>query len=238
MPNFEHETLLQQQGFSRIAGVDEAGRGPLAGPVVAGAAVLPPDFVHKHSDALNDSKKLSEKERNRLYEEIREGAHWGIGIVSAAEIDEMNIRIASWEALRRSLEDLETRFGALDYVLVDGLSVREMQWPWPHEALVKGDSRSLSIAAGSILAKVTRDAMMQELDQEFAGYGFAKHKGYPTPPHYAALRELGPCPIHRQSFAPVRDEAIRRGLIPAPPIPVKKRRVKAAPPQLELEELA
>ncbi len=224
MPTFDEEIRLQHQGFARVAGVDEAGRGPLAGPVVAGAAILSHEFVQRHGSALNDSKQLSEKERARLYEVIREGAQWGIGIVSAAEIDEMNIRRASWEAMRRSLEDLEARFGALDYALVDGLPVREMEWPWGYEALVKGDTRSHSIAAGSILAKVTRDAMMEELAQEFAGYGFARHKGYPTPAHYAALRELGPCPIHRQTFAPVRAEAVRLGLIAAPAITVGRRK--------------
>ena len=226
MPTFERELELQQQGFARVAGVDEAGRGPLAGPVVAGAAVLPHEFARRHAGALNDSKQLSAKERERLDREIREGAHWGIGMVSAQEIDEMNIRRASWEAMRRALEDLQNRFSPLDYVLVDGIPVREMEWPWPYEALVKGDSRSLSIAAGSILAKVTRDALMEELDHNFPGYGLAKHKGYPTPSHYAALRELGPCPIHRWTFAPVRAEAVRLGLIAAPAITVKRRRLK------------
>ncbi|BCM92940.1 ribonuclease HII [Abditibacteriota bacterium] len=223
MPTFEHEVELHHAGYARVAGVDEAGRGPLAGPVVAGAAILSYEFAARHSDKLNDSKQLSAKERERLYEEIRNDAHWGIGIVSAAEIDEMNIRRASWEAMRRSLQDLQDRFEAPDYALVDGLPVREMEWEWPYEALVKGDSRSLSIAAGSILAKVTRDAMMEELAQEFVGYGFARHKGYPTPQHYAALRELGPCVIHRQTFAPVRAEAVRLGLIPAPAITVRRR---------------
>jgi len=232
MPTFDHETLLREQGFQRVAGVDEAGRGPLAGPVVAGAAILPPKFARKFFGQLNDSKQLSAKERERLCAEIKSGAQWGIGMASHGEIDEMNIRRASWEAMRRALADLEARFGAFDFVLVDGLPVREMEWPWPFEAIVKGDTRSLSIAAGSILAKVTRDALMLELADEFDGYGFARHKGYPTPEHYAALRELGPCSIHRRTFAPVRAEAVRHGLIPAPSISVKRRAVRArnAPP--------
>ena len=227
MPTFDRETQLQKQGLKRVAGVDEAGRGPLAGPVVAGAAILPREFAWKHFGKLNDSKQLSAKERERLSEEIKTHAQWGIGMASHEEIDEMNIRRASWEAMRRALEDLEARFGTFDYALVDGLEVREMQWPWKFETIVKGDTRSISIAAGSILAKVARDAMMKELSEEFSGYGFARHKGYPTPEHYAALKELGPCSIHRQTFAPVRAEAVRLGLIQAPAITVKRRAVRA-----------
>lgn len=222
MPTFDRETQLQKQGYARVAGVDEAGRGPLAGPVVAGAAILPRAFAWKFFGQLNDSKQLSAKERERLCEEIKQGAQWGIGQASHEEIDEMNIRRASWEAMRRALADLEARFGSFDYALVDGLPVREMEWPWPFEAIIKGDTRSVSIAAGSILAKVTRDALMQELAQEFSGYGFSRHKGYPTPEHYAALKELGPCSIHRRTFAPVRAEIVRQGLLPAPGISVKR----------------
>ncbi len=226
MPTFDRETQLQKQGLARVAGVDEAGRGPLAGPVVAGAAILPREFAWKHFGKLNDSKQLCAKERERLSEEIKGHAQWGIGMASHEEIDEMNIRRASWQAMRRALEDLEARFGAFDYALVDGLEVREMQWPWKFETIIKGDTRSISIAAGSILAKVARDAMMCELAEEFSGYGFARHKGYPTREHYAALKELGPCTIHRRTFAPVRAEAVRLGLIQAPAITVKRRKVK------------
>lgn len=228
MPTFDRETQLQKQGYKRVAGVDEAGRGPLAGPVVAGAAILTREFARKWFGQLNDSKQLSAKERERLCALIKDSAQWGIGMASAEEIDEMNIRRASWEAMRRALADLEARFGAFDYALVDGLEVREMKWPaWNYEALVKGDTRSISVAAGSILAKVTRDALMLELSQQFSGYGFSRHKGYPTPEHYAALRELGPCAIHRKTFAPVRAEAVRLGLIEAPAISVKRRQVRA-----------
>lgn len=225
MPNFDKEEELCGEGFRRVAGVDEAGRGPLAGPVVAGAAILSQEFAQKHGGALNDSKQLTSAQRERLYDAIKTEAQWGLGMASAEEIDEMNIRRASWEAMRRALDDLQTRSGAFDYVLVDGLPVSEMEWLWPYEALVKGDTRSLSIAAGSIIAKVARDTMMEELEQEFSGYGFARHKGYPTREHYAALRELGPCAIHRKTFAPVRAESVRLGLIPAPAITVKRRNI-------------
>ena len=227
MPTFDREVQLQKAGYKRVAGVDEAGRGPLAGPVVAGAAILSRAFAAKHFGKLNDSKQLCAKERERLSEEIKEHAAWGLGLASHEEIDEMNIRRASWLAMRRALEDLEARCGAFDFALVDGLEVREMQWPWKFETIIKGDTRSVSIAAGSILAKVARDAMMRELAEEFSGYGFAKHKGYPTPEHYAALKELGPCAIHRRTFAPVRAEAVRHGLIQAPAITVKRRAVRA-----------
>ena len=204
LPTFQYEDALRARNYARICGVDEAGRGPLAGPVVAGAALLPRDVAAVWQGELNDSKKLKAADRERLSACIREHAQWGIGLCDAREIDEINIRRASWLAMRRAVEDLENRFGAVDTVLADGLSVREEPWPWPHEALIKGDARSLSIAAASILAKVARDAMMIEFDAQFPGYGFAGHKGYPTRAHYAALSELGACPIHRKTFAPVR----------------------------------
>lgn len=238
LPSYESELALQSEGFARIAGVDEAGRGPLAGPVVAGAAVLSQEFAHKFYGQLLDSKQMTSKARERLCEEIKSGAQWGIGLASHEEIDEMNIRRASWLAMRRALEDLEARFSPFDFALVDGLPVREMEWQWPFEALVRGDQRCVSIAAASILAKVTRDALMCELENAYQGYGFAKHKGYPTPQHYAALKQLGPCAIHRKTFAPVRAEAVRQGLISAPSITVKRREVRArnAHPLRESEE--
>ena len=204
-PTFQHEDALLAQNYARICGVDEAGRGPLAGPVVAGAALLPRDLMNDWIGELNDSKKLKAADRERLSAQIQQNAHWGIGLCDAREIDEINIRCASWLAMRRAVEDLENRFGAVDYVLADGLAVREMAWPWPYEALIKGDARSLSIAAASILAKVARDAMMLEWDVQFPGYGFATHKGYPTRAHIAALHELGACEIHRRTFGPVRN---------------------------------
>ena len=213
LPTFDREQELHKRGFKCVAGVDEAGRGPLAGPVVAGAAVLPRAFAWQFFGQLNDSKQLSAKSREELNEKIKENAAWGLGVVSHLEIDEMNIRRASWEAMRRAIADLVARFPAQNpsYILVDGLPVREMEWPWPYEALVKGDTRSTSIAAASIVAKVARDAFMTQMDEEFPGYGFARHKGYPTKAHYAALRELGACEIHRRTFAPVRAEIVRAG---------------------------
>ena len=203
-PDWAHEDALRAQNFARICGTDEAGRGPLAGPVVAGAALLPRDKTLDFVGELNDSKKLNAAQREQLSEQIQGQAQWGLGICDAAEIDRLNIRVASWLAMRRAVEDLEARFGTVEFVLVDGLAVREIAWPWRHEALVKGDARSFSVAAASILAKVARDAMMVEFDAQFPGYGFAAHKGYPTPAHYAALNELGACAIHRRTFAPVR----------------------------------
>ena len=198
------KTPLIARNYARVCGVDEAGRGPLAGPVVAGAALLPRDVAARWQSELDDSKQLKPAERERLSAQIQQHAQWGIGLCDAAEIDGLNIRVASWTAMRRAIEDLEARFGTIDYVLVDGLAVREHQWSWPYEALVKGDARSFSIAAASILAKVARDEMMIEFDAQFPAYGFAGHKGYPTRAHYAALEEHGACAIHRRTFAPVR----------------------------------
>lgn len=199
-------------------GVDEAGRGPLAGPVVAGAALLPGEFAEEFQGRLNDSKKLTHEVRVELAQIIKQQAYWGLGVVSHLEIDEMNIRRASWEAMRRAVVDLATRFPeqSPDYILVDGLAVKEVEWPWEYSAIVKGDALCSSIAAASILAKVARDEFMTELDPQFPGYGFAKHKGYPTPAHYAALKELGPCEIHRRSFGPVR-EALAASLASSAP---------------------
>lgn len=204
-PDFVCEDALLARDLTRVCGVDEAGRGPLAGPVVAGAALLPRGFQHDFIAQLNDSKKLQAADREHLFAQIQRHAQWGLGVCDAREIDEINIRRASWLAMRRAVEDLEARFGAVEFVLADGLAVREVAWPWPYEALVKGDARSLSIAAGSILAKVARDEMMIELDARFPGYDFARHKGYPTRAHYAALGELGACEIHRTTFGPVKN---------------------------------
>ena len=203
-PDFAHEDALRAQNYARVCGVDEAGRGPLAGPVVAGAVVLPREVALEFFGELNDSKQLKPAARERLSAQIQQHAFWGIGLCDAAEIDQINIRCASWLAMQRAVEDLEARFGGVSYVLADGLAVREMEWPWPYRTIVKGDERSLSIAAASILAKVARDEMMVELNARFPGYGFAAHKGYPTRAHYAALNELGACEIHRRTFAPVR----------------------------------
>ena len=190
--NFEHAAT--EEGFSLICGVDEAGRGPLAGPVCAAAVILPPDL---ELEGLNDSKKLSEKRREALYPLICEQAlAYGIAFASEQEIDELNILQATFLAMRRAVEQLGQK---PDLALVDGN--REPDFgDIPVRTIVKGDSRSANIAAASILAKVTRDRFMLEQDAVYPQYGFAVHKGYGTQKHYAALREFGPCPIHRRSF--------------------------------------
>ena len=190
--NFEYAAM--EEGFSLICGVDEAGRGPLAGPVCAAAVILPPDL---ELEGLNDSKKLSEKRREALYPLICEQAlAYGIAFASEQEIDELNILQATFLAMRRAVGQLGRK---PDLALVDGN--REPDFgDIPVRTIVKGDSRSANIAAASILAKVTRDRFMLEQDAVYPQYGFAVHKGYGTQKHYAALREFGPCPIHRRSF--------------------------------------
>ena len=190
--NFEHAAM--EEGFSLICGVDEAGRGPLAGSVCAAAVILPPDL---ELEGLNDSKKLSEKRREALYPLICEQAlAYGIAFASEQEIDELNILQATFLAMRRAVGQLGLK---PDLALVDGN--REPDFgDIPVRTIIKGDSRSANIAAASILAKVTRDRFMLEQDAVYPQYGFAVHKGYGTQKHYAALREFGPCPIHRRSF--------------------------------------
>ena len=213
LPSFEREDQLRALGYALIFGTDEAGRGPLAGPVVAGAVRLPRDFQSASFALLNDSKQLKEDTRELLFEEICRGALWGTGQCDAREIEVLNIRQASWLAMQRAVEDLCRRHDhpVPHYVLVDGLPYG--RGPWPYEALVKGDCRSLSIAAASVVAKVTRDRLMVQYDTLFPGYGFSSHKGYGSPNHLRALRALGPCDLHRKTFAPVRQ--ILEG-IPAP----------------------
>lgn len=197
MPTLDHENTLRAAGFRVVAGVDEAGRGPLAGPVCVAAVVLPEDFSHP---VLNDSKLLSEVKRERLYEEITADARirWHCVTVEPAEIDRINILQATWEGMRRAALALQPVPNA---VLIDGKPVKN--YPLYQVALVKGDSLSYSIAAASIIAKVTRDRLMVAMAQRHPEYGFEIHKGYPTPGHLAALRQHGPCPEHRRSFAPV-----------------------------------
>lgn len=197
MPSLDHENALRAAGYRLVVGIDEAGRGPLAGPVSVAAVILPPDFEH---DLLNDSKQLTEKKRERLYEEIttREDIRWHAELVGVEEIDRVNILQATWLGMRRCAQSLNPR---PDAALIDGKPVRN--FPIHQVALVKGDSLSHSIAAASIIAKVRRDRLMVELADRYPGYGFEIHKGYPTPAHQAALKRLGPCPEHRRSFAPV-----------------------------------
>ena len=202
---FEFERALALRGCARIAGVDEAGRGPLAGPVVAAAVIFPAVWIDGGlPDALtglNDSKQLTAGQRERFFTvltslpEIR----YAIAEADASVIDAINILQATHQAMNNALAALAP---APEHVLVDGLEVRSLRWP--QTPLVKGDSRSFSIAAASVLAKVTRDRQMLDYDRQFPGYGFAQHKGYGTAQHLAALARLGPTPIHRRSFAPLR----------------------------------
>ena len=185
-----------------ICGVDEAGRGPLVGSVVAGAVVLDPN---NPIVGLKDSKKLTPAKREYLFEQIMLKAKaWGIGEASPEEIDQINILQATMLAMRRAVEDLSTRLGAWpDKALIDGNRCPEL--PIPAEAIVKGDTKEPAISAASILAKVTRDRQMAILHERFPQYGFAQHMGYPTAAHFAALKEFGACEEHRRSFSPVRN---------------------------------
>ena len=202
---FLHERVLFASGIERVAGVDEAGRGPLAGPVVAAAVILPRAWVLEGiPDAfadLNDSKQLTEAQRDRFFAGLTgdPAVRYAIAAVEPSVIDEINILQATHRAMNQALADLGDD---VDHALVDGRPVRSLRWP--QTALVKGDSLSYSIAAASVLAKVTRDRVMREADAKWPGYGFAGHKGYPTPEHLEAVARLGPCPIHRLSFAPLR----------------------------------
>lgn len=190
---WEIENSLYSDEIRLIAGVDEAGRGPLAGPVCAAAVILPKDLL---IPGLNDSKKLTEKKRDELYDIILEKAEaYSIAMASEQEIDEVNILQATFLAMRRALDGLAIR---PDLALIDGN--RETDFGLPVKTVVKGDSLSANIAAASILAKVTRDRLMEEYDKQYPEYGFAVHKGYGTKRHYAALDEHGQCPIHRKSF--------------------------------------
>lgn len=191
MWTFEHQA--RANGYRTIAGIDEAGRGPLAGPVVSGAVILPPDF---HCPEITDSKRLSEKKRENLFPVILENASAvGIGIADHREIDRINILQASLLSMRRAVDDLGA---APDYLLIDGKFTIDSDLD--QEAVVKGDARSISIAAASIVAKVTRDRIMKDLSLKYPAYDFHRHKGYPTRAHKAAIQRHGPCPVHRKSF--------------------------------------
>lgn len=193
----QFETELWTQGVVNVAGVDEAGMSPLAGPVHAGAVVLAPGTRIRYVD---DSKKLDARQREELAIEIKETAvAWAVGTATPEEIDAINIYWAGLLAMRRAVEGLGIETG---HLLLDARLLKEL--PTPQTRLYKGDARSLSIAAASILAKTSRDARMRAYDEEHPGYGFAKHKGYPVKEHVAALEKLGACPIHRRSFGPVR----------------------------------
>ena len=190
---WEIENSLYSNGFKMICGVDEAGRGPLAGPVCAAAVILPKGLI---LPGLNDSKKLTDKKRRELFPIIKEQAiAYGIGLASEGEIDEINILQATYLAMERAIAQLE---GKADYALIDGNRAKDFGLPL--RTVVKGDSLSANIAAASVLAKVTRDDLMLELAKEYPQYGFEVHKGYGTKQHYEALRQHGHCKIHRLSF--------------------------------------
>ena len=203
------ETALWQQGVLSVAGVDEAGMSPLAGPVAAAAVIFAPG---SRMNGIDDSKKLQPRVRAELAVEIKQQAvAWSVAFVEVEEIDTINIYHAGLLAMRRALHGLSR---SPDHVLIDARRLAGL--PTPQQAIVKGDSKSLTIAAASILAKTARDALMDRLHAEHPGYGFARHKGYPVSEHLAALKRLGACAIHRRSFAPVREIL---GLPPLPPWP-------------------
>jgi len=190
---YEHERQARTAGYRLIAGLDEAGRGPLAGPVVAAAVILPPDLVLA---GLNDSKQVAPERRAELYDRIiAEAVAWGVGEVDVEYIERENILQATYEAMRRAVTQLAI---APDFLLLD--AVRLPGVGIPQRPIIHGDALSASIAAASIIAKVTRDRLMCRYDELYPGYGFARHKGYGTAEHWQALRRLGPCPIHRRSF--------------------------------------
>lgn len=189
----DKETEIRAKGFTAVCGIDEAGRGPLAGPVVAAAVILPEGI---QLPGVNDSKKITEKKREVLFDFVKENAlAYGIGEASETEIDEINILQATFLAMRRAVEALQS---PADYALVDGNRIQGL--PIPAETVVGGDGTVLSIAAASILAKVTRDRYMREMAVQYPEYGFEKHKGYGTKAHYAAIEQYGICPLHRKTF--------------------------------------
>lgn len=197
MKLWEIERECFARGITLVGGTDEAGAGPLAGPVYAAAVILPPELELPY---LNDSKQVTEKRREVLYDQIREQAvAWAVASVSPEEIDELDILNARMLAMQRAIDQLDPQ---PEYILIDGNRDHGSRCAVTaaHETVLKGDSRSASIAAASILAKVSRDRHMKEMDVHYPGYGFAGHKGYPTKAHYEALDKLGPCPIHRKSF--------------------------------------
>ncbi len=205
MPDLSLERQLYRRGVTRVAGVDEAGRGPLAGPVAAAAVILPPDLsgAEPWLAALDDSKRLSARQRERGLQLIEEHAlAVSVAEESPEEIDRWGIGDAVIRAMLRAVAGLAV---APQHLLLDYVPIKEC--PYPFDTLVKGDGRSYSIAAASIVAKVTRDRSMEQAEARYPGYAFARNKGYPTAQHRAQLQKLGPCPLHRRSFAPVRQAA-------------------------------
>jgi ribonuclease HII len=216
---FRYEKKLRAIGTARIAGIDEAGRGALAGPVVAAAVILPEKFRHRR---LNDSKQLVPDLREEIYNDLisNPDLSWAVGIVDSMEIDRINILRATHRAMREALAALSS---PPDHVLIDGLPV--IPFPVPQTAIIDGDCFSLSIAAASVIAKVTRDRMMRDFCADFPDYCFSQHKGYCTEIHLLKLYEFGPCPIHRRSFEPVAQPLLAlEGLTAAPAPPAGRSR--------------
>jgi ribonuclease HII len=198
MPDLSFESQLQKAGYRLVAGIDEAGRGPLAGPVSVAAVILPKGY---HHGVLNDSKKLSPRKREAIYEEITNHPDiiWHSVQIDAQIIDQINILQATWQGMAAAFSGLSLK---ADIALIDGRPIKH--FPGEHQAVVKGDSLSLSIAAASIIAKVERDRLMMKYARQYPEYGFDRHMGYGTKVHLAALQKHGPCAIHRLSFAPVK----------------------------------
>jgi ribonuclease HII len=225
---FRHEKKLRAIGIGRIAGIDEAGRGALAGPVVAAAVILPEKFRHGH---LNDSKQLAPELREEIYVDLTSNCEiaWSVGVVDHIEIDRINILRAAHRAMRIAVEAL---ISPPDHVLIDGLPV--VPFPFPQTAIIDGDCVSRSIAAASVIAKVTRDRMMRDFCGQFPQYCFSQHKGYGTELHLLKLHEFGPCPIHRRSFEPVAQPLLAlEGLVPASPPPARRARREVSVPAFE-----
>jgi ribonuclease HII len=201
LPDFSEENLLRTNGYDLIAGVDEVGRGPLAGPVMAAAVILPLNTHFDWIGLVNDSKKLTEKRREQLYDAIiADAIAVGVGSVSPAGIDIHGIGNASRMAMKFAINQLHAR---PDFVLIDAVKLPDVKIP--QKSIIRGDGKCISIAAASIVAKVSRDHYMMGIDNVYGNYGFARHKGYPTAEHMAKLEQFGICPIHRKSFAPVKN---------------------------------
>ena len=204
VPTFDEEERLKAKGYRLVAGIDEVGRGPLAGPVVAAAVILPLEERPSWLSRVRDSKQLTPTQRESIFDRVLEsGIAFGVGVVSHEVIDKRGIAPATRLAMRNAIEQLSTR---PDYLLIDYMRLPGVRIP--QKGVVDGDSICVSIAAASIVAKVTRDRLMVELDGQYPGYGLAQHKGYGTPEHLEALQRLGPCPIHRKTFEPVRGRLI------------------------------
>lgn len=198
LDNYMYERKLREEGISFIAGVDEVGRGPLVGAVVAACVVLPEEF---HLDGLTDSKKLSEKKRNFFFDEIKKQALGvGVGVIDEKKIDEVNIYEATKLAMKMAIDDCKKNC-KIEHILIDAMP---LELDIPTTSIIKGDLKSITISAASVIAKVTRDRMLDELDEKFPMYDFKKNKGYPTKKHLAAIEEFGILPEHRRSYGPVK----------------------------------